>query len=284
MADDHLISSDPKKRPAAPDRVWDYIHYPSWREALWTLLGEVLDDRVKREFKRRPPKYVVSDDLSWLDTIINRVTGEETDIKAFTAARLLERFDFIRACHATRTADVSAYYRHGLLPLDPSLVHARAAEIFLAGDFPELNAAHLDAAITDVGSDLRAGRVWFEANERDLVEHCGHYLLYGGEYLIALAAHLPRGRDYRQALKAFGRPTMFVCDIPLDMMGWPTLMEFAGCALESLFENLLDADYAPDLHRGAGFCVHRALGPEYIVGHYHLAKVRDPLQGFRVTA
>lgn len=59
-------------------------------------------------------------------------------------------------------------------------------------------------------------------------------------------------------------------------------MEFAGCALENLFENLLDDEYEPDPHRGAGFCIHRPLPADNIVGHYHPTRIRDPFLGFRV--
>lgn len=277
-----LLPADPLARSAAPEGVWDYNNYRTWRDPVWALMADVLDARVREEFRRNPPEYVVSDDLSWLDEIIERATGRHEDIKHLTADRLARRYHSIRACHATRTADVGAFYRQGLRVLDPSHAEARAAEIFLGGDYPEVNETDLQRAIISVGSDLRAGRVWFEANEQDLIGYCGHYLLYGGEYLIALAAHLGGARDYRQVLKGFGRPTMYVCDVPLPLMGGHTLVEFAGCALEYVFENLQDEDYEPDPHRGAGFCIHRPLPPENIVGHYHPAHIRDPYLGYRV--
>ena len=279
-----LLPADPNARTAAPDRVWDFNDYLSWKEDVWTLMGDVLDDRVRREFLRKPPKYIVSDDLTWLDDIIVRATGNYVDIKSLTADRLAERYHSFRACHATRTADVGAYYARGLLPLDPDLAHVRARAIFLGGAYPELTEAVLEGAIAEVGSELRAGRVYFEANEQDLMETCGHYLLYGGEYLIALAAHLGCARDYRQVLQGFGRPTMFICDVPLRLIGSHTLMEFAGGALENIFENLLDEAYEPDPHGGAGFCIYRPLPAEHIVGHYHPTRIRDPYRGLSYSS
>ena len=276
-----LLQPDPKDRSPPPEGVWDLNAYLSWRDAVWTLMGDVLDDRVRREFRRRPPKYVVSDDLDWLDSIIERVTGRYPDIKTLTAERLSRRYERLRACHATRTEDPALYYSQGLLPLDTKRAQARAAKIFLTGDYPELTAADLDRAIATVGSDLRGGRIYFEANEQGLISDSGHYLLYGGEYLIALAANLGQARDYRQALKAFGRPTMFICDVPLTLIGSDTLEEFAGGALEAMFENLLDEGYEPDPHGGAGFCIRRPLTANRIVGHYHPSGIRDPFRGFR---
>lgn len=130
-----------------------------------------------------------------------------------------------------------------------------------------------------MGCALREGRVFFEANEPDLIEMCGHYLLYGGEYLIALAVHLGDGRDYKRMLLQIGRPTLFVCDVPLELMGGHMVREFAGNALEFIFEDLLEADYDPPAHRGAGFCIRRPLPPEHIVGHYHPTRIKDPYRG-----
>jgi hypothetical protein len=273
-----LLPTHHAERLPAPPEVWDWHAYESWRDTAWRLMADVLDDRVRAEFLRRPPEYVVGDDLSWLDRIIKRTTGAEIDSKSLMADRLTGHFTAMRACHATRSADLAAYYSDGLRPLDPEVVHIRAREIFLGGEFTELTDAHLEEAIKTVGSDLREGRVYFEANERLLIEDAGHYLLYGGEYLIAIAAHLPRYRDYRQTLKRFGTPTMFVCDVPLTDIDGRIVLEFAGTALEMMFQELLDGeDFEPDWHRGAGFCIHRPLPPTNIVGHYHPTKMRDPL-------
>ena len=41
-------------------------------------------------------------------------------------------------------------------------------------------------------------------------------------------------------------------------------------ALENVFQELLVGErYAPDLWRGAGFCIYQQLPAECIVGHYH---------------
>ncbi|MDO8774856.1 MAG: hypothetical protein Q7K57_40350 [Burkholderiaceae bacterium] len=138
----------------------------------------------------------------------------------------------------------------------------------------------LQKAIDIVGSDLREGRVCFEANEEMQIAQAGHYMLYGSEYLTAIAAHLGGGRDYRQVLKKDGQPTLFVCDVPLDLIGEGTLLEFAGEALESLFKELLDgSEFVRDRWRGAGFCIRRPLPAEHVIGHYHPTVRHDPLRG-----
>ena len=270
------ISADASARPPAPRDVWDFERFETWREPLWRLLEDVLTSRVRAEFLRSPPEYVTSDELDWLDDIVRRAEDRHVEIKSLTAQRLATRYTRLRAGHATRTDNLARYYREGLRPLDLACAADRAREIFLGGAYPEIGPAQLEAAITEVGGHLREGRVWFEANERQLITFSGHYLLYGGEYLLALAASLEGARDYRQVLKAFGAPTMFVCDVPMELVGGRSLAEFAGCALETLFEHLRHETFKPDPHRGAAFCIRRPLAPEHIVGHYHPVGVRDP--------
>jgi hypothetical protein len=264
-------------RPTAPDSVWDWQAYSTWRSVVWDLISDTVDDRVRSAFMKSPPEYVVGDDLSWLDDIIRSVQGFEVASKSLLADRLGQRFKALRAFHGTRTSDVAGFYRNGLLPLDPGTIHAQARAIFLSGAFPELRAVDIETAIQAVGSDLRAHRVFFEANEEVLVAQCGHYLLYGSEYLTAIAAHLSGHRDYRQVLKSRGEPTLFICDVPLPLIDGHALLEFAGTALANVFQELLDGeDYAPERWRGAGFCIKQPLLPEYIVDHYHPVVSRDP--------
>lgn len=268
-------------RPPAPEDVWNHRAYSTWREEIWKLIGDFADDQVRRTFLGKPPKYVVSDDLSWLDDIVYAIHGREVDSKALLSQRLRERYRALRAVHGTRTSELELFYREGLKPLVPGQFHSQARNIFLSGEYPELSEESLQAAIAAVGSDLRDGRVFFEANEEMLIAQAGHYMLYGSEYLIAIAAHLGDCRDYRQVLKKRGEPTLFICDVPLDLIGEGTLREFAGDALESVFQELLDGpDFEPDRWRGAGFCIHKPLPPAHLMGHYHPVIKRDPFKGW----
>lgn len=265
-------------RPPAPGDVWNHRDYGTWREHIWELIADYADADVRSEFLAHPPEYVVCDDLSWLDDIVGTVHDIEVDSKALLAHRLRQRYRALRAVHGTSITDLKPFYREGLRPLVPEQYHNLAREIFLAGDFPELSEDDLQAAIAAVRSDLRAGRVYFEANEEMLIEHAGHYMLYGSEYLLGIAAHLGGSRDYRRVLKARGVPTMFICDVPLNFIGEDTLREFAGEALECIFQELLDGHkFVRDRWRGAGFSIRQPLPPECLIGHYHPVIRRDPI-------
>jgi len=259
-------------------RVWNWQALPTWSDEMWRLLSDVVDADVIVEFRQSPPEFIVSDDLSWLDGIVRKVTGREIDTKDLLANRLLERYDAIRAFHGACPIDIELYYKEGLLLLDAERFEASVRSIFLSDSFPELTPAHIENAIQAVGRDLREGRLYFEANERMLIDYCAHYMLYGSEYMVGIAAHIEGHKDYRQVLKRRGTPTVFVCDVPLDYMHSNAVAEFAGMAIEVLFESLLDASYVhPQLARGGGICLRRPLSPGLIVGHYHPRELKDPL-------
>jgi hypothetical protein len=240
-------------------------------------MSDFIGPDVKKAFSNNPPKYLVSDDLAWLDDLVLKVRGIHVDSKAELAERLLDRYRAIRACHGTSAPTVDSFYKQGLRPLDIQEFHDQARKIFLSGEYSELSEDNLERAMEYVSPVTREGRVYFEANERFLIERCGHYMLYGSEYLTALAANLGGTRDYRRVLKSRFDPTLFVCDVPLENLHPGTVAEFAGTALESIFQELLDGPtYAPYKWRGAGFSIRVPLEPSCIVGHWHPTIKRDP--------
>lgn len=269
-------------RPVAPAEVWDHRAYPSWRNVIWTLIEDFADAEVQAAFKQSPPAYVVGDDLSWLDTVVCDVRKFKVDSKVLLAERLRERYRAFRAVHGTRTAQLDLFYREGLKPLDPVQFHAQARDFFLNGAFPELSDDSLRRAISAVDSNGRGGRVYFEANEEMLISRAGHYMLYGSEYLVAIAAQLEGPRDYRQVLKQHGKPTIFICDVPIEFLRESALLDFAGQALASVFQELLDgSDFLINRWRGAGFYITQTLLPCHIVGHYHPTIQNDPIGNWR---
>jgi len=259
--------------------IWtDYL---SWEREVRELLLDYVDDRVVAYFRKHPPEYVVSDNTSWLDRIIREVNGCNVDVKYELAWLLADHFEVFRAFHGCSPSDTSSYYKQGIRRLNPQEYNQIAKEHFLSGKFPELQESDLLAAIEDLKTDNREGLVFFEAHEQMLVQCCGHYMLYGSEYLLGLAATLSRRDrpDYRRSLKGKGTPTVFVCDVPLKFICFDTILELSGCLIEVLFEKFLDSDYKhPQPGNCFGFPIRYDLPPEFIVGHYHPEYVHDPIR------
>lgn len=278
-----IVSSNYSSREKVGNRVWDWRAFGDWKPVIWSLISQYVDDKVIEIFMNQPPEYVVGDDLSWLEARIDDAGNGLVDIKAYLNDQLLERYDCIRSYHGARPLHLESYYESGLQPLRTDHAKGLIEDIFLNGDFPELTQGVIAKAIEDVGPETREGRVYFEANERLLVEQCGHYMLYGSEYIIAVAAHLQGDRNYRPHLKTIGTPTVFLCDVPLRMLHPATLASFAGMALEFIFSDLIEGNFEPSWSRGAGFSIRELLRPEYIVGHYHPDIKRDPFAKFEAT-
>lgn len=247
-------------------------------------MADILTPEVVAEFKREPPEYIVSDDLTWLDDIVERITGDVILTDEVFASRLSDHYYALRAYHGTRLVDKDSFYKYGIYPLEPEEFEEKAFKIFSRTLFPELSVDAVQVAIKKVGRQYREGRVYFEANERHLVEFCAHYMLYGSEYLCAIVAHIPGSRDYRQELKKFGTPAIFECDIPLVIVDHRLLKELAGSALARMFSNLQDPAFDhSNAWNGAGLYICQHLLPECIVGHKTPTVLKDPLLGGRLT-
>lgn len=273
-------------RPPPPGDVFVYPLVESWRDRIWRMIADVVTAEVRDQFVADPPEYVVSDDLSWLDDLILQVTGQSTDMKTLMAERLSAEYRAFRAGHGTRTDDVGQFYGEGLRLLRADDAEARARALWLDGQFPHATEAKLQAAIADIDARGQAGgregRLYFAADERTLITRpggSGHYLVYGGEYLFCLGIRLVGRWETKQVLKTVGRPTMFVCDIPMSMLRDSTIRDFGGSILEFLFSELVEGMEARALSPGAGSTLSLTcdLPPEHIVGHYHPLTIYDPL-------
>lgn len=187
-----------------------------------------------------------------------------------------ESISSVLAYHACRPRDISAYQKDGIVPLDKEAVNDHARRVF--GEMPGLTAELIEDAIKKVASpddtDLRSGRIFLGLDERWLCDPCGHYLLYGSEYLAAIAVNIahPSGKDVRQHLKTEGTPTMFVCDIPCELI--------SNGDMEELASKLLARQLRPVTERESHFEFTIELGqvlpPDCIISHYCPKDIRDP--------
>lgn len=202
-----------------------------------------------------------------------------SEVEAKLVRKLTRRFSYLRAYHACSPKSVASYYERGLVPLDAQAVAALAKELFLSGDFPELDEAQLNEAITRVGTATRVGRVYFDLDEELLIEHCGHYLLYGSEYVLAIAAQLERSqkRKYRQLLKGMGKPTIFVCDVPWKLISAQTKRELVQRVTREAIDLVGRPSYRVST-QDFGFSIRKTLPPQQIVRHYHPQNISDPYQ------
>jgi len=284
--EDREIAAEAIDRTPLPSNVFCYPLVESWRDRVWRMLDDVIPEDVRSSFADNPPEYVVSDDLSWLDDLILDITGQDTNIKELTAERMSREFRAFRAAHGTRTNDLASFYRQGLRVLRAEEIEDRARSIFLNGQAQYATEERLEEAIRAIGardrSRGREGVLYFCACEDELFRDygAGHYLTYGSEYLYCLGIRVMNTWETKRALKELGRPTLFVCDIPMDLIGSGTLREFSGMILEYMFCELVEGLDAHALSPGSGSALSLRcdLPATCIVGHYHPTTIHDPLR------
>lgn len=141
------------------------------------------------------------------------------------ASSLLDRFSHVRLFHGCRPADVRMYYEHGILRHGPDVVD-RARAFLRAHRVPD---ALIESAVGGVDFQTDQGRVFLALDDKHLVKHAGHYLIYGSESLLAITASLIwlGHRDLQWELTRVGRPTLIVCDLPMQLLSVNSRHEIA---------------------------------------------------------
>lgn len=191
-----------------------------------------------------------------------------------------ESYGAVIAYHGCRPLDPGRYYKLGLELANHAALNDDARSIFLSGDFPELDGSAIDKAIATLATSNQQ-RASVILDDRVLLDGAGHYLIYGSEHLCGIAASLsgPTSRDYRQALKGFGTPTMFTVRVPIGR-AWKSGLTDIPYPLRHGLEAVRAGD-APD-PLDFTLTLHHPLPPECIVGHVHPKSIADPLLGMEL--
>jgi hypothetical protein len=280
--ENRAVSSDPSARDVPAD-VFCYPRPKLWRDRVWAISQDVVTDDVKAAFVKNPPEYVVSDDLSWLDKIIEEVTEDYSDIKSLATDRLKAEFRAFRFFHATRTNDLASFYEKGLAIPKNAGIEDIARSFFLNGRFPHATEEKLHAAV----KELNGGHFVYRCDERARAYCCadesafttrsggsGHYLDFGSEYLYNIGTRLIGREKAQEALRAFGSPTIFIIDVPFESLESDTAKNFMGNVLEFLFCELVEGLEAHTLSPGAGSAasLRNPVPGAAFFGHFHPAK------------
>ncbi len=280
--EDRLVSADTSTHNV-PEDVFCYSRPDLWQDRLWELMGDHLTEGVKSAFLADLPEFVVSDDLSWLDDVIEEVTGKRPDIKMETADRLMGEYRAFRMYHATRTNDLSSYYQGGLRFLSNLDIEDRARSFFMNGTYSHVT----EKTLSDAIQDLNGGSFTYRTDETPLTYccadsqdfttrsgGCGHYLDFGSEYLYNLGIRMIGSHRTQEVLRGHGSPTIFVIDVPMGLVRQSTVTEFAGNLLEYMFCSLSDdlEAYSLSPGSGSGIILRDAIPAEAVIGHFHPAK------------
>lgn len=216
--------------------------------------------------KRSMKKVFIWEDIEeWID-IFKKVKSIE------------DYYTHIRLYHACKPSDIESYYTKGIQPLHIEYIKNIAYNIFHSDSFPEIKDIDIDGAIQKIQSVTHEGIIYFALDKRDLVQYCGHYLIYGSEFILGIANELRRkyGKDYSKLLKDTGIPTVLICDIPIDTLSKVYINDLnkkinnnKNKSGDSKYHDAPVIDFSIPIGQG--------INPNCIVSHYHPSTIPDPI-------
>lgn len=253
---------------------WDKV--TSWKRLFLEDNTDILGDEFFSKYISAGRPRIYEDVLIKLAPYIAGPIDEALDL---IYSRFYRRFAKVRAYHGCAPANTDTYYLKGINPLDTGAIHTEIRKEFLNGSYPELSSALVERAIENARPGVSPDSVYLALDSRTFIEDCGHYIRYGSEYRVGIAANLVQltsGRDYRLAFRDKGMPTIFVCDIPAAVIEESDKRELLakvivaalGCDPDSHYEKN-PIDFTIELHQ--------PVKKEWITRHYHPSYIKDPL-------
>ena len=269
-----MAKNNPGQPIELPRKVLDWRNRRSWLASIRHYAGHVLTAELRQHLAQEQPECW-SDDLCWLP-------DSEYILPEFTGS-LTSYYTHFKGFHGCRPSSVSSYYERGLLGQNSDLLCDIFREIF--SDVPKEDVENAIRQFADRSNSER-GAMWLVGSDKFLIEQCGHYLIQGSEYLMALAAHLsrsPSGEDYRFRLRQYGIPTILEVDIPVKLVPGAQQVEVAKMILSEW------GQLAARRPMGFGddppcYVVRQDIPPECVRGHCHPERIIDPHKGHRSYA
>ena len=257
-----------------------------WKEpSEWEpLVAAVIPTAIRSELtvllRRHKKAFHYLDDVLAFQDVYSKI-GLYVEVAAQLPTNLREAFGHVRMFHCCRPVDIKSYYECGIrVPYPLKLNEQFRALFFKNSSFPEITPARIDEAIEAAkDSDDWDDLVYFGLDDRYLIERCGHYLIYGSEYLQCLVAHIGRdaGNSEKAELRKLGIPTILVVDVPIECFSNHELCELGEAALHAWAYRLV---HQKEEIRMLNFAIsiEHGLPPGCIKEHYHPECVPDPFR------
>lgn len=111
-------------------RALNWYGSKNWHEPVKRCVAPFLDTRLLQYLKRNPPRYFVSDNLSWLENAVSLVKEHSPDLRSYLADRLSTEFGYIRGFHGCRPVSLDSYREYGLQPATAESLKREAISCF----------------------------------------------------------------------------------------------------------------------------------------------------------
>lgn len=266
-------------------RVFVWKAFSEWKLSIEDMFKYILTPELTAKVKRNATSIESRDNQTECEEFIGKSFDSIISYQKIDEFRQV--YPHIRTYHACRPINVDSYYQRGILILSKDIQVERFRSIFLTGKFPELTEDVLQmcikkAAPYSVGNN---GELCLAIDDRHLIELCGHYLVYGSEYLSRLVTKLPFNNidKYRFVLRDLGKPTIIKVDIPnvTEHLSDPEIYTlFSRMIMEWLYITAHPKEAS--CHFDYTLSFRESIQPEHIHSHYHPVKIPDPFTGYKI--
>lgn len=175
----------------------------------------------------------------------------------------LSQYTHLRAYHACRPLCIDKYLVNGVQVIQKKQA-LQESQIRIKSDYVDADKIKKIFRKHWQDFDDIYKRVWLQVNKEELLSDSGHYLIYGSEFINALATEL----GCKSSLKGVGIPTIFHCDIPMEDIDGDIIMEIERSVMSG------DTDDISIAVAGVISC--------NIVDYEHPKEVQDPYYGYSI--
>ena len=187
------------------------------------------------------------------------------------AKRLRQEYSAILCYHGARPINIDSYYTKGLMLSNTSELIHYAKKLFNSMSIiPPIQIKEVDLAIKKMNYS-NEGLSYLALDNRHLIEDVGHYLIYGSEFIMSIAAQFKKVQRIQslQTLKTIGTPTIYKINLPLDFLSQSDLTQLAWH-----IGNMSLYNERPEVINFT-FTLMNNLPKEYIIDHYHPKSIVD---------
>lgn len=244
----------------------------TWFGALETWLEAEWRPGAKARLRKRMLD-LCWDDSDWLDALERHVQPSVETLVEGLADDLAKAT--LRTFHGCRVPDAGVFHREGLRRNNPAELEALARRLVAEDDDLAWMRPKIEAMIAEFDDRERdTGRLYVCADERPQLDHSGHYLLFGSEWLQCLL-----GWGAHRALKRYGTPTVVEVDLPFDWASEGTRREFARHLLQEWTRVFVMGEtFSPALDFSV--ILRRDIPAEKVVGHSHPRVLKNPFMQY----
>ncbi len=169
---------------------------------------------------------------------------------------LLSNYTHIRAYHACRAEDELAFRARGIKPYTKKEALESAIRKL---ECEHITKQAIEAKFNTLWKTTANTKVWLMLEPAEFLSISTHYLIYGSEFINALAMHL----GCRDRLKEIGKPMIIACNVPIS--------DISSCWLADLEQDIKNKNTE---HRSIAV---NAVTPENVIAiSYPTGFVRDP--------